>query len=178
MAGRKPLTVMFLVLVALAALGVRKARGQGQPQPNRLVSGKLVYVAPMPDNLDQWIMEDLSIWGKYRVTRNPEGVDLVIQAHVPEKQLRYREREGVPHPKKEPKDKPPATSIDAVDWVSGQRVWSASILDKKLDHNEPEPAPGPEIEIRARGLKPDQLALKIVTELRRYAEQLEGSEGH
>lgn len=178
MAGRKRLRAMFLVLVALAALGVRKGRGQAQPQPNRLVSGKLVYVAPMPDNLDQWLMEDLRLWGKYQVTSNPEGVDLVIRANVPEKQLRYREREGVPLPKKEPKDKPPATSIDVVDWVSGQRVWSVSILDKKLDHNEPEPAPGAEIEIRAHGMKPDQLALKIVTELRRYAEQLGSSAGH
>ncbi len=166
------------ILVVLVTLGAAAGRGQTPAPANRIVTGKLIYVAPMPDNLDQWLMEDLRLWGKYQVTSNPEGVDLVIRANVPEKHLQYRERQGVPRPKKEPKDKPPATSIDVVDWVSGQRLWTASLLDKALDHNAPEPTPGPAIELRARGLTPDQLALKIVTELRRYSEQLGSGPAH
>jgi hypothetical protein len=112
------------------------------------------------------------------VTSNPEGVDLQIQAVVPEKQPRYKERHGVPMPKGEPKDKPQETSIDVVDWTSGERLWSAALLDKKLDSNQPQAPPRPELEIRARGMTPDQLALKITSELRRYVSQLESAPAH
>ena len=60
-----------LLLVGICAL----ALGQQTPaeKPNELVVGKLVYVAPMPDDLDQWIIDFLRHWGKYKVTGNPEG---------------------------------------------------------------------------------------------------------
>ena len=72
------------------------ALGQQAPaeKPNELVVGKLIYVASMPDGLDQWIIDFLRRWGKYKVTSNPEGVDLVIQAANPEKELRLENAGG------------------------------------------------------------------------------------
>ena len=166
---------LWAIGVLLALFSVAGAAGPQQPQPSRLVTGRLIYVAPMPDNLDRWLMDDLRIWGKYQVTANPEGVDLEMRASVPEKEPRYVLRQGVPHPKKESKDKPEETSIDVVDWVTGQRLWSAVLADKKSDRSQPQPAPGASIEIPARGLTPDQLALKLAAELRRYVEQLANS---
>jgi hypothetical protein len=159
-------------LLALLAMGAAAAE---QAQSNRLVTGKLIYVAPMPGNLDRWLMDDLRIWGKYQVTANPEGVDLEIRASVPEKEPQYVLRQGVPHPKKESKEKPQETSIEVVDWVTGQRLWSAALADKKSDRNQSQAAPGSSIEIPARGFTPDQLALKLTSELRRYVEQLANS---
>ena len=48
------------LLVGICAL----ALGQQTPseKPNELVVGKLVYVAPMPDDLDQWIIDFLRHW--------------------------------------------------------------------------------------------------------------------
>ena len=169
------MTRNFMSTGALLALLAMGAAAADQAQSNRLVAGKLIYVAPMPDNLDRWLMEDLRIWGKYRVTANPEGVDLEIRASVPEKEPRYVLRQGVPHPKKESKEKPQETSIEVVDWVTGQRLWSATLADRKPDRNQPQAAPGPSIEISARGFTPDQLALKLTAELRRYVEQLANS---
>ncbi|HUI43168.1 MAG TPA: hypothetical protein VL523_14490 [Terriglobia bacterium] len=180
--GFRKLACAGLVLSCAALAGPVAPRAAAQQSaaspPNRLVTGKLIYVGPMPDGLDRWLQEDLKTWGRYRVTSNPEGVDLEMNVIVPERQPQYRERHGVPLPKKESRDKPRETSIDVVDWVSGERVWSATLLDKKIDHNAPPPAPGPTLEIRARGMTPDQLALRITTELRRYVEQLESTAPH
>jgi hypothetical protein len=172
----------ILVLAALASAGMRLVNAQqaesqpaGSPPANRLVTGRLVYVSPMPGQLDKWLQSDLEQWGKYRVTSNSEGVDLEIRAIVPEKEPRYKERHGVPLPKQESKDKPQETEIDVVDWTSGARLWTVTLLDKKVDHNAPQPTPGPSLELRARGMTPDQLALKLTTELRRYVEQLQGT---
>ncbi len=85
------------LLVALSLL--RAAAQQTAPGSNRLVSGKLIYVAPMPGNLDRWIMDDLRIWGKYRATTNPEGVDVVIDAIVPERSPGIVVRGGIPQPR-------------------------------------------------------------------------------
>lgn len=170
---------ILLTLTALAVAGeLRAAHQASTAQSNRLVTGKLIYVAPMPDGLDKWLQQDLQDWGRYRVTSNPEGVDLQIQAEVPEKQPKYKERHGVPLPKGDSKGKPPETSIDVADWVSGERLWSAALLDKKLDQNEKQAAPGPKLEIRAHGMTPDQLALKITDGLRRYVSQLESAPTH
>lgn len=171
-------TIIRMLLPALLfSLNLSRAQAQqaSTPAPNRLVTGKMIYVAPMPNNLDKWLQEDLRVWGRYRVTSNPEGVDLEITAAVPERQTQYRERHGVPLPKKEPKKSPKETSIDVVDWTSGARLWSAAILDKRPDPNSPPPAAGSTLEIPARDVTPDQLALKITDELRRYVEQLDSS---
>ncbi|HXJ96482.1 MAG TPA: hypothetical protein VMT20_26890 [Terriglobia bacterium] len=170
------------VLCAVAGAGLRNANAQqadAQPaaptQTNRLVTGRLVYVAPMPDQLDKWLQSDLEQWGKYKVTSNSEGVDLEIRAIVPDQEPRYKERHGVPLPKQESKDKPREDEIDIVDWTTGARLWTVTLLDKKVDHNAPPPTPGPSLEVRAHGMTADQLALKLTGELRRYVEQLQGS---
>jgi hypothetical protein len=167
------------VLVGPGLRGAKAQQAEAQPagssQANRLVTGRLIYVAPMPGQLDKWLQSDLEQWGKYRVTSNSEGVDLEIRAIVPEREPRYRERHGVPLPRQESKDKPQETEIDIVDWTSGARLWTVTLLDKKVDHKAPQPAPGPSLELRAHGMTPDQLALKLTAELRRYVEQLQGS---
>jgi hypothetical protein len=147
--------------------------GAASASTNRLVTGKIIYVAPMPNNLDKWLQEDLRTWGRYRVTSNPEGVDLEISAVVPERPTRYRERMGVPLPKAAPKKQPQETSISVVDWASGAELWSATLLNKNPKANSAPPAPASTIEIAARDMTPDQLALKITRELQRYVEQLE-----
>ena len=165
---------LVLLAAALAVPAVTPAAAQ-QPAAkpaNRLVTGKYIYVGPMPDGLDRWLQYDLKSWGLYQVTSNPEGVDLEMYAITPERQPQYRERHGVPMPRKESAAKPRETSIDVVDWVSRERLWSATLVDKKLDRNAPPPAPGPTLEIRARGMTPDQLALEITNALRRSVEQL------
>jgi hypothetical protein len=173
---------LALALTVLAGPGLCGSRAQ-QPeaQPgaaahvNRLVTARLVYVVPMPDQLDKWLQSDLEQWGKYKVTSNSEGVDLEIRAIVPDTEPRYKERHGVPLPKAEPKDKPKETEIDVVDWTSGARLWTVTLLDKKVDHSAPQQPPGPSLEIRAHGMTADQLALKFTGELRRYVEQLQSS---
>jgi hypothetical protein len=159
-----------------------------QPQPqapparavavNRLLTGKLIYVAPMPNNLDSWLQEDLRNWGRYRVTSNSEGVDLEITAAVPERPTRYKERAGVPLPKSPPKKQPQETSISVVDWTSGAQLWNVTLLNRNPKANETAPAPAASIEIPARDMTPDQLALKITRELQRYVEQLDSTAAH
>lgn len=181
MASNRPSIGVCLVLVMLFGFGLHNAKAQqadAQPaaptQTNRLVTGRLIYIAPMPDQLDKWLQSDLQQWGKYKVTSNSEGVDLEIRAIVPEQEPRYKERHGVPLPKQESKDKPREDEIDIVDWTTGARLWTVTLLDKKVDHNAPQPTPGPSLEIHARGMTADQLALKLTGELRRYVEQLQG----
>ncbi len=145
-------------------------------KPNKLVSGKIVYVAPMPNNLDQWVAEDLRNWGKYRVTANPEGVDLVMSANAPEKEPKYVLKKGVPQPKKE-RPGPPALSIRVVDWVTNQTLWDVELVDRKPKKEEPESPPGPHTGLLVRGLKPDQIAQTVIQQLREYVEQLERTEG-
>jgi hypothetical protein len=171
-----------LAVVAICAAGL----GQQAPakKPNELLVGKLIYVASMPDGLDQWIIDFLRRWGKYKVTSNPEGVDLVIQATTPEKELRLETRAGTAEPRgaEEPRlpfprrkrDQLPADSISVVDWVTNQTVWQADILDRNPKKNEATPS-GPQTKIFARGMTSDQLAQKIVAMLRKYEEGLENS---
>jgi hypothetical protein len=156
----------------------KKAAPAVPASTNRLVTGKLIYVAPMPNNLDKWLQEDLRTWGRYRVTSNPEGVDLEISAEIPERRPQYRERHGVPLPKSQSKKRPQETSISVTDWTTGAELWSATLLDRNPKANESAPAPAATVEIPARDLTPDQLALKITRELERYVEEIEGSGGH
>ena len=183
-----PVVVGVAAAMVLAAAGgprtllAAQQSQSAQPAPaapaNRLVTGKLIYVEPMPSGLDRWLQQDLADWGRYKVTSNSEGVDLEIGAVIPERQPQYRQRNGVPLPKKERRDEPQETSIDVVDWVSGERLWSAALVDKKVEHDAAPPPPGPRLEIRVRGMSADQLALKITHELRRYVEQLETQASH
>jgi hypothetical protein len=170
-----------LVVVGTCAL----ALGQQAPaeKPNQLVAGKLIYVAPMRDGLDQWIIDFLRRWGKYKVTSNPEGVDLVIQAENPEKDLRLETRAGTAEPpgtgraplpvSRRKRDELPAISISVMDWVTSQAVWQADILDRNQKKNEAAPPAGPQTKIFARSMTSDQLAQKIIAMLRRYEEGLE-----
>jgi hypothetical protein len=152
---------------------------------NELVAAKMIYVAPMPDNLDQWIMDFLRRWGKYKVTNNSEGVDLVLKAVQPgEKATEWEMREGVPQPKGEGSRFPapiprrerkhvPVVSIDVIDWVTNQRIWHAEILNRKQKQDEPNPPAGPETTIFARGMTGDQIAMRVTRALQAYVAELE-----
>ena len=166
-------------LVSLILSFVTAGRGAQVPasKPNKLVSGKIVYVAPMPTNLDQWVAEDLRSWGKYRVTANPEGVDLVVSAIAPEKETQYVSKKGVPQPKKE-RPGPPALSISVLDWVTSQTLWHVQLIDRKPKNDEPESPPGPQASLLVRGVTPEQIAQALTQKLRQYVEQLERTEGN
>ena len=169
-----------LLVVGICAL----ALGQQAPaeKPNQLVVGKVIYVESMPDGLDQWIIDFLRRWGKYKVTSNPEGVDLVIQATNPEKELRLENRAGTAQPRGA--DRPslpihrgkhelPANSISVINWVTSQPVWNADVLNRKQKKDEATPPAGPQTQIFARDMTSDQLAQKVVAKLREYEEALE-----
>jgi hypothetical protein len=137
----------------------------------------------MSDGLDQWIIDFLRRWGKYKLTSNPEGVDLVIQAENPEKELGIETRAGTAEPRgtgrppspipKRKRDELPAISISVIDWVTSQPVWEADILKRNPKKDEAAPPAGPQTKIFARGMTSDQLAQKVVAVLRRYEEGLE-----
>src|SRR5215471_20563955 len=124
------------VLVSMILSGVVRAQGPTS-KPNKLVSARIVYVAPMPVSLDQWVAEDLRSWGKYRVTANPEGVDLTVSGIEPDNETKYGLKKGVPQPKKQ-RPGPPVLSIKVVDWVSNQTLWDVELLDRKPKNDEPE----------------------------------------
>jgi hypothetical protein len=163
------------------------ALGQQAPaeKPNELVVGKLIYVASMPNGLDQWIIDFLRRWGKYKVTSNPEGVDLVIEAANPQKELQLETRGGTAQPRgadrprlptsKAKSDELPPLSISVIDWVTSQPVWQADILDRKPKKDEATPPAGPQTKIFARAMTSDQLAQKVIAKLREYEEGLEKS---
>jgi hypothetical protein len=169
---------IYLIFLTVATMGsgqqagIRPAAGQGSPA-NRLVSAKLVAVTSMPDGLDRWLIDDLRAWGKYKVTVDPVGVDLVIRGYDPEKQPELRMKKGIPQPKREKHEPPPVLSVSVIDWVSNERLWQADILNKKAKEGQPDSAPGPQTRIEARGLTPDQLAQKLTARLRAYVTQLE-----
>src|SRR6266699_1021093 len=172
------LAASFLLRLAAGLASPSAAGQQAEPKrPNRLVTAKLICVTSMEDNLDQWILDDLRAWGKYRVTGDAEGADLVMRAYKPEKEPRYRVgREGIPQPKGE-RHELPALSVTVVDWVTNERLWEAEIINKKPKNQDAEPSPGPETQVYARGLKPDQLAQKLTRKLRDYVETLEKAQG-
>ncbi len=158
---------VILFLAAASAGGQQTA----PPKPNHLLTGKLVYVAPMPANLDRWIIEYLRQWRKYKVIGDPEGVDLVFQSNAPEKSTEYGVPEGIPQPRRERAERPPI-SITVVDWVTNDTLWHADLLDRKQKRGETEAVAGPHTKIFMHGLKPDQVALKIVTRFREYVNDL------
>lgn len=170
-----------LILVVAPVLGQQAA----PRKVNELIAGKLIYVAPMPNNLDQWIMDFLRRWGKYNVTGNPEGVDLVLRAVEPNKQMELENRQGVPQPKGEgsrlpapfprrgKKEDLPVVSIDVIDWVRNQRIWHADILNRKQKKDEPAPPAGPETTIFAQGMTADAIAMRVTRTLQAYVGELE-----
>jgi hypothetical protein len=190
MDGRREVPGILWSSVGLVVVGIcALALGQQAPveKPNELVVGKLIYVAPMPDGLDQWIIDFLRRWGKYKVTSNPEGVDLVLQATNPEKELRLENRAGTAQPRgadrppspihKGKHDEVPANSISVIDWVTSQPIWRADILDRKQKKDEADLPAGPQTKIFARAMTSDQLAQKVTAKLKEYEEELEKSAG-
>ena len=162
----------------LASLILSLVAGAQAPtsKPNKLVSAKIVYVAPMPASLDQWVAEDLRGWGKYRVTANPEGVDLTVSAIEPDTETKYGLKKGVPQPKKQ-RPGPPVLSIKVVDWVSNQILWDVQLLDRKPKKDEPESSPSPHASLLTHDLKPEEIAQTVIRMLRQYVDQLERAEG-
>jgi hypothetical protein len=135
----------------------------------------------MPAGLKDWIVDDLRPWGKYQITGDPEGVDLVLKSYTPEKEIQWENRDGVPVPKGEGRRKKredlPAVSFSVVDWVRNEVVWQADVLDRKQKKDEPDPPAGPHTEIFARDMSPDQIAHHVATQLREYVTKLEKGEG-
>jgi hypothetical protein len=168
-------SLLSLCLLAAPVAGQQKS----QEKQNPLVDGKLIYVGRMPDNIDAWIVNDLSTWGKFKPTRQIEGVDLVMKAYEPETRTQYRMRRGIPQPRevrKDSKRKHVMFSIVVTDWVTGRQVWQADILNRKAKRDA-EATPGEDAEISARGLSTQQIAQAITRELRRYVDHLGSQPG-
>lgn len=160
-----------LLLFAAPALGQHPA----QQTPNPLVDGKLMYVGHMPENLDAWIVTGLGAWGKYKPTRDSEGVDLVMEAEVPEKRVEYEMSQGTPRPRRVEKKHGPKNlmfSIVVGDWVTRRSVWKADILDRKPKNGRRQMTTGSHSEIYAKGLSTQELAEEILRTLRAYVDQL------
>ncbi|MGH9405124.1 MAG: hypothetical protein ACRD3D_04710 [Terriglobia bacterium] len=166
----------FVAFLALVFSTVRVADAQNAaPQPNRLLTAKLIYVEPMPGQLDRWIVEDLKAWGKYRIAQSEQGVDIVMRAQKPLPRSLYGERTRPPVIRRE-RQRLPVVSLTVVDWVTGARLWQADVVNSapKNKNNEKTPS-GPETELRVRHLTPDQIATRAVDLLRQYVEGLEGA---
>ncbi len=147
-------------------------------QSNRLITGKLIYVGPMPHGLRSWIIQDFKDWGKYRPTLEKEGVDLVMEARWPRRRVEFEMRAGRPVPKRErlPKNKRIKHLLATMtirDWVTGARLWRADLLDEKAKKQASDASPGPETRIRIRGMSSAQIAETVVRRLRAYTVQLE-----
>lgn len=136
----------------------------------RLLTAKIIYVAPMPDRLDQWLIEDLRAWGKYKISDNPQGVDLEMRAEKAQTRTHFVMRDGTVQ-RKQPKT-PPVLSVTVVDWVTGAKLWQAKILNAGAKKNQTPPA-GPDTEIHARHMTPDQVAQRCVSDLRLYVTRLQ-----
>jgi len=176
----------FGLLVILIVTPVLAQQPVPTQRPNELVVGKLLYVAPMPAGLKDWIVDYLRPWGKYEITGNPEGVDLVLKSYKPETETEWENRDGIPVPKGEGRRTPlsrkkredlPAVSFSVVDWVTNEPVWQADVLDRKQKKDEPDPPAGPHTKIFARDMGPDQIAHRVATKLREYVTKLEKGEG-
>ena len=177
--GRLSLGVVLLLAVAPVCAQQQVAN----KKPNELIVGKLIYVAPMPNGIDKWVIDFLQRWGKYKVTSNPEGVDLVMKAYRPDKETEWEMRQGIPQPSDSDKGRYPIhrkrredlpfVSISVVDWVTDQQIWNADMINRGRKKNEPELAPGPRTKIYARDMTPDQIAQRITMKLREYVTGLE-----
>ncbi|MGH9400527.1 MAG: hypothetical protein ACRD2P_00285 [Terriglobia bacterium] len=147
------------------------ARPSGASEPNRLTTAKVIYIEPMPGQLDQWLIQDLRAWGKYQIASSEQGVDLVVRAKKPENKIHFTPHETPPVLHRQRKT-PPVLSVTVVDWVTGARMWEADVLNASPKKNQTS-EPGPETEIDARHMTPDQIAERCTNLLRRYVEGLE-----
>lgn len=167
-----------LAFVILAASGLLAAQEPAKAPQNRLVTGKLIYVGQMPEGLADWIMQDLKDWGRYKPTTNSEGVDLVMKSYRPERYTKYKMRQGIPMPREERRkhghETPAIASIVVTNWITGDPLWSADILDRKPKRDENQPKPAEKVKIYARGLSNARLATTIINAFRAYVESLSG----
>src|SRR5438045_9772211 len=98
--------ICCIALLALLGEAPDKATAQEKPA-NRLLTAKLVAVTSMPDGLDRWLIDDLRAWGRYRVTVDAEGADVVMRGYDPQKDPEYKMKRGIPQPKREKHEPPP-----------------------------------------------------------------------
>ena len=68
-------------------------------------------------------------------------------------------------------------TINVTDWVTGEIVWYAHLLDRKPKKDQPESEAGPHADVSIRGLTGDQIAQRLTGKLRAYVSQLESEEG-
>lgn len=160
---------LFLIVSA----GSTFAQMQNPLSPNKLLTAKLIYVAPMPNDLDRWVTEDLHAWARYHVSTNPEGVDLEMQSNARQEDTHFVWRNGLPKKQGPNKKVPQLLSVTVVDWVTKAWLWRADILDKKQKKNEPLPPLGPHTKIYAHSMSPDQIAATITRTFRLYVQQLQ-----
>lgn len=167
----KRLVLLIFVGVLAPATLLCQAQSPEAAAAQRLLTARSIYVEPMPDGLDQWIIQDLKAWGRYQVSPTREGVDLVIRAKKPNNKLLETQRGVLPSIRR-PKTPLPVLSLTVVDWVTQARVWQADILNasqKKSGSAEP----GSRTEIYARHMKPAEIAERATNALRRYVERLQ-----
>ena len=142
---------------------------------SELVIGRLIYISPMPGNLDRWIVDFLRRWGKYTVTGDPEGVDLVWEVNRPGTEIMFKkDRRGLPVPKKRDNKVSNSISLTITDWVTGEPLWHVGFSNKKRRKKDPPQPAGPSTTVSTRKLSAEQLAERVVRRLRQYVEQLEG----
>jgi hypothetical protein len=149
------------------------AQVQNPLSPNKLLTAKLIYIAPMPNGLDRWVTEDLQAWDRYHISTDPEGVDLEMLSNARQEDTHYVWRNGLPKKQAPKKKQPQLLSVTVVDWVTKAWLWRADILDQKQKKNEPPPPLGPHTKIYARGMTPDQIAATITRTFRLYVQQLQ-----
>ena len=167
-------SLLCLCLLAAPALGQQAHTGK----QNELIGGKLMFVGRMPGSIDAWVINDLKAWGRYKPTQDPEGVDLTMRAYAPETRTEYQMRNGIPQPRevKKKNHEPVMFTVTVTDWVTGQLLWQAEIIDRKPKRDEDLP-PASDVKIRAGGFSGDQIAQALVRELRKYVDHLASQPG-
>ena len=171
------LLILVGAVLFLPSVGA-PAQEPAKEQPNELVAGRLIYVNRMPGDLDRWIVDFLRRWGKYTVTGDPEGVDLVWDAKRSGTEVRFRrDRRGLPIPERRDDDERNAISLTITDWVTGEPLWHVVLSNKKRKKKDPLPPAGPRTKVFTRKKSAEQISERLVERLREYVEQLEDGQG-